>query len=94
MLKTLLSATALSALAIGVAPASAQSNNGPSPREQVGIHTGDTTTNGSAVIVTDRKGTHPEGYPGFAPVNGVAGSAGAPHHRRHAPRHHRAETLG
>jgi len=62
----------------------------PTPKEQVGMHVGDTTTNGSAVIVSDRNGTHPEGYPGMAVRNRIAGDSGSMHHRRHHHRHHAA----
>jgi hypothetical protein len=85
MLKTLLAAATLAAVAL---PAAAQSG-GPTPNEQVGIHTGTTTTNGSAVIVKDQNGTHPEGYPGMAVRNRAAGDSGPATHHRHHRRHHR-----
>jgi hypothetical protein len=87
MLKFILLAAAVAAVAL---PAGAQP--GPStpttPNEQVGIHTGDTASNGSATIVTDRTGTHPDGYTGMATTNRASGS-GATHLRRH---HHRRAT--
>ena len=86
MLKTLLP-LATAALALGALPAAAQSTLGPTPNEQVGIHTGTTAANGSAVIVQDRNGTHPEGYPGLAPRNRASGDP-ASMHRRHHRRHH------
>ncbi len=88
MLKTVLSAVAVAALAASALPAAAQSTLGPTPNEQNGMHTGTTTTNGSAVIVHDKNGTHPEGYPGMAPRNRIAGEAG-PHHRHHRKHHMR-----
>lgn len=95
MWRTLLPAVALSALAVGVSPAAAQATSGPTPREQVGIHIGDTTTNGSAVIVTDRNGTHPDGYPGFSVINRTAASGGpTSRHRHHIRRHHASDATG
>jgi len=87
MLKILIPAAAAMALAL---PAVAQTN-GPTPNEQVGMHVGTTTSNGSAVLVTDQNGTHPEGYPGMAPRNRASGDSGSMrgHHHRHR-RHHRA----
>ncbi len=80
MLKILVPAAAL---ALAAVPALAQSG-GPTPREQVGMHVGDPNTNGSAVIVTDRNGTHPEGYVGQEVRNHAVGdSSPATHHRRH-----------
>ena len=89
MLRTLVPIAALAALAMGAAPAVAQSTLGPTPNEQVGIHTGTTTTNGSAVVVSDQNGTHPENYPGMAVRNRAAGDSATnhPHHRKH---HHPA----
>jgi hypothetical protein len=87
MLKTLALAAVLTAAAL---PAAAQSG-GPTPKEQVGMHTGTTTTNGSAVIVTDQNGTHPEGYPGMAVRNRTTGDNGPSHHRRHGKHHHAAQ---
>lgn len=58
----------------------------PTPLEQRGMHVGDTATNGSSEVVTDRYGTHPEGYVGMATVN-HASAARVPHrthHHRHA----------
>jgi hypothetical protein len=87
MLKLLVSGAAASALAFAALQAAAQTG-GPTPGEQVGIHTGTQATNGSAVIVTDRQGTHPEGYPGMAIRNRASGDpAGRSHH--HHRRHHR-----
>ena len=51
------------------------------------MHTGTTASNGSSTIVTDRDGTHPEGYPGFAIVNHASGSSAATMHHRHHHRH-------
>jgi len=87
MLKRFLPLAAATALAL---PAMAAPPSGPTPNEQVGIHVGDTNTNGSAVVVTDRNGTHPEGYPGMAVRNRVSGDSGTPH-RRHHKRHHAAD---
>jgi hypothetical protein len=84
MLKSL----ALAAIvAVAALPAAAQSTNGPTPNEQNGMHTGTTVTNGSAVIVRDQQGIHPEGYPGMAVRNRATGDSGpATHHHHH--RHH------
>jgi hypothetical protein len=90
MLKLLISGAAAAALAGAALPATAQSG-GPTPKEQVGIHTGTQTTNGSAVIVTDRQGTHPEGYPGMAIRNRASGDPGPSHHRHHRKHHVAAE---
>jgi len=84
MLRTTLSAAAAAMLVAGAAQA--QSTLGPTPNEQSGMHTGTTTTNGSAVMVTDRNGTHPEGYVGMAVRNRVSGDPGRSSHPRH---HHR-----
>ena len=87
MRRTLAIAAAAAALA-AAAPALAQ----PTPREQVGMYIGDTHTNGVATIVTDETGTHPEGYPGFSPINHTAADPGPlrpadnlwrHHHKRH-----------
>jgi hypothetical protein len=86
MLRILLPVTAAAALASGVAAAQ-PTTTGPTPGEQVGIHTGTTTSNGSAVIVSDQNGTHPEGYPGQAVVNRASADTGTMH-RRHHRRHH------
>jgi hypothetical protein len=91
MLKFLAPAAALALIA---APAFAQpqpSSSPPSPNEQVGIHVGDNATNGSAVVVSDRNGVHPEGYPGMATRNNATSGAATPHHRHH--RHHAAATV-
>src|SRR4029077_1507479 len=82
----MLKSIALAALVAAVAlPAAAQSTNGPTPREQNGMHTGTTVTNGSAVIVHDNQGTHPEGYPGMAGRNRPTRASGPatprPHHK-------------
>jgi len=69
------------------APAMAQpAKSGPTPAEQVGTHTGTTATNGSSTIVTDRNGTHPEGFEGQLPVNPISASNGVKRHHHH--RHH------
>ncbi len=74
---------------LSAAPALAQPTHGPStlgptPGEQNSMHTGTTASNGSSTIVTDKDGTHPEGYPGLSPVNHTSGlSAAKIHHRRH-----------
>jgi hypothetical protein len=86
MLRLLLSSAGALALAMAALPAAAQSG-GPTPKEQVGIHTGTQTTNGSAVVVTDRQGTHPEGYPGMAIRNRTSGDNGPSHHRHHGKHH-------
>jgi hypothetical protein len=86
MLKTLALTAVLAATAL---PALAQSG-GPTPKEQVGMHTGTTTTNGSAVVVQDRNGTHPEGYPGMAVRNRTTGDSGPATHHRHHRKHHGA----
>jgi hypothetical protein len=90
MLKMLLP-LAVAGLALGALPVAAQTSRGPNPNEQVGIHTGATTTNGSAVVAQDQNGTHPEGYPGMAPRNRVAGDATSNHRRHHHHRHHHVE---
>ena len=89
MLKILVPAAA--ALGLAVAAAAAPAAAQPTPKEQVGMHVGDTTTNGSAVIVTDRNGTHPEGYPGMAVRNRIAGDSASTHRRHHHRRHHHAD---
>jgi hypothetical protein len=83
MLRFLIPAAAVALLSAG--PALAQfSTVGPTPGEQNSMHTGTTATNGSSTIVTDRDGTHPEGYPGMAVINHASGSsAAAIHHHRH-----------
>jgi len=86
MLRLLVSSAAVAALAVAALPAAAQSG-GPTPKEQVGIHTGTQTTNGSAVVVTDQQGTHPEGYPGMAIRNRASGDPGPSHHRHHRKHH-------
>jgi len=83
MLKLIPMAAAL----VVAAPAVAQpTTTGPTPAEQVGIHTGTTATNGSSTIVTDRNGTHPEGFEGQLPVNPISASNGVKRHHHH--RHH------
>jgi len=83
MLRYLVSSAAVAALSLSALPAAAQSG-GPTPKEQLGMHTGTQTTNGSAVMVTDRNGTHPEGYPGMAIRNRTSGENGKlPHHHLH-----------
>lgn len=88
MLKILVSATLLT---LAAAPALAQHPTlGPTPREQVGMHVGDANTNGSAVIVNDRNGIHPEGYVGQQVRNHAVGDSGPrTHHKRY---HHRRVT--
>lgn len=93
MLKPLLPLAALCALALGAAPAAAQSG-GPTPNEQLGIHTGTQVTNGSAVMVTDQNGAHPEGYPGMAIRNRASGDPAPAHHRHHRHHRHQHETAG
>jgi hypothetical protein len=86
MLKIIIPVAVVVAFAL---PAAAQSTLGPTPKEQNGIHTGTTTTNGSAVLVTDQNGTHPEGYPGLAPRNRTSGDSQSTTHRHHRHgRHH------
>ena len=87
MLRIFVPAAAIAALALGALPAAAQSTLGPTPNEQVGMHIGTTVTNGSAVIVHDQNGTHPEGYPGFALRNRASGDAGSMHRHHHHGRH-------
>ncbi len=87
MLKFLVPVAAVARLSAG--PVLAQSRAGPTPGEQNSMHTGTTASNGSSTIVTDQNGTHPEGYPGFSPVNHASGASAANmrhrhHHRRHA----------
>lgn len=76
---------ALAALAVLLAAsgsaAAAHPNSGPNPNELVGMFIGDVATNGSATIVTDRTGTHPDGFTGMAIVNPIA--AGPPREKRH-----------
>jgi opacity protein-like surface antigen len=87
MTRFLIPAAAAALLAASALSAAAQ----PTPKEQVGMHVGDTTTNGSAVIVSDRNGTHPEGYPGMAVRNRIAADGGGMHRRHHHRRHHSAD---
>jgi hypothetical protein len=86
MLKSIALAAAVAAVAL---PAAAQpSTGGPTPNEERGMYIGDTTANGSATIVTDRTGTHPDGFTGMAVQNHIAGDGDASHaHRHHHPRH-------
>ena len=83
MLRFLIPAAAVALLSAG--PVLAQSSTvGPTPGEQNSMHTGTTAANGSSTIVTDRNGTHPDGFSGMAVVNHASGSsASAIHHRRH-----------
>jgi len=90
MFRSVLSVGAVAAVALSALPAAAQSTLGPTPNEQNGMHTGTTAANGSAVIVTDRNGTHPEGYVGMAVRNRASGEPGG--HRRHHHRRAPAET--
>jgi len=89
-LTTILASTA----AISATASLAFAADPPSPREQIGMFTGDTTTNGSATIVTDRTGTHPDGFTGMATVNSLstAHGPGAPPARHH--RHARPDRAG
>lgn len=89
MLRILVPAAAVALLS--AAPTMAQFNRGPTPGEQNSMHTGTTASNGSSTIVTDRNGTHPDGYPGFAVVNHASGRSGTMHHH-HYRRHRMAET--
>ncbi len=75
----------LTAAALFAAPAAFAQ---PTENEQLGMFVGDSHTNGVATIVTDRTGTHPEGLPGFSPINhATADSAPTPpRHRHHHPR--------
>jgi hypothetical protein len=87
MLKFLALTFAIVAVAL---PAAAQRpTNGPTPREQVGMHIGDANTNGSATIVNDRNGIHPDGFTGQLPRNRIAASSRSTHSHRHHHRHHR-----
>jgi hypothetical protein len=64
----------------------------PTPAEQLGMHIGTTTTNGSSTIVTDRNGTHPDGFTGMSPINhAMADSSTPPARHRHHRRFHDAE---
>jgi hypothetical protein len=86
MLKSIALAAAVAAFAL---PAMAQPapSGPPTPSEQVGMHVGDTTANGASTIVTDRTGTHPDGYTGMTTINRASGGSAAEvrrHHRRHA----------
>jgi hypothetical protein len=83
MLKSMVLAAAIAAIAL---PTTAQPSAAiPTPNEQRGMHIGDTTANGSATIVTDRTGTHPDGFTGMAVQNHIAADGGL----RHARHHHR-----
>jgi hypothetical protein len=93
MLKHIISTGALAALALGALPAAAQTG-GPTPNEQLGMHTGTQTTNGSAVLVQDQNGAHPEGYPGMAIRNRASGDPGPAHHRHHRKHHETAPPPG
>jgi len=62
----------------------------PTPSEQVGMHIGTTVTNGSSTIVTDRWGTHPEGFVGFSTINHGTTDTNPPPPRRH----HRHRSAG
>jgi hypothetical protein len=90
MLRLFVTGAAAAALAVAALPAAAQSG-GPTPKEQLGIHTGTQATNGSAVVVTDQQGTHPEGYPGMALRNRASGDNGSTHHRHHRKHHEPSE---
>ncbi|HEY3949277.1 hypothetical protein [Phenylobacterium sp.] len=77
--------------AMGVAMIAGGAMAQPTPAEQVGMFVGDNNTNGSAVVVTDRNGTHPEGYPGMSILNHAAAGQGVTPRRHH---HHRHAFLG
>ena len=87
MLKILVPVTAVALLSAAPVMAQPFKTVGPTPGEQNSMHTGTTASNGSSTIVTDKDGTHPEGYPGFAVVNSASGGAAAADHRHH--HHHR-----
>jgi hypothetical protein len=88
MSKTLFPAALAAAMALVALPAAAQSTFGPTPNEQVSMFTGTTAANGAATIVTDRTGTHPDGYTGMAVQNSIsAANPPAPSLRHH--KHHR-----
>jgi hypothetical protein len=76
-MKKFLVPAAAALLAASALPALAQPphNFGPTPGEENSMFTGTTVANGSAVIVTDRNGTHPDGYPGMATRNPVSGNS-------------------
>jgi ABC-type sugar transport system substrate-binding protein len=86
MMRTSLALLAAAA-ALAAAPAAFAQ---PTPNEERGMFIGDAHTNGVATIVTDQYGTHPEGYPGFSPINHAAADsrAAVPASDRHT-RHHR-----
>jgi len=87
MLRILVPVAAVALLS--AAPALAQSKVGPTPGEENSMHTGTTASNGSSTLVTDATGTHPDGYPGFSPVNHASGSSRSIEHaRRHHHRRH------
>jgi hypothetical protein len=81
---------AVALLAASALPALAQPppHFGPTPGEENSMFTGTTVANGSAVIVTDRNGTHPDGYPGMATRNPVSGNSATTYrgYHRHAER--------
>ena len=56
----------------------------PTPAEQRSMHVGDTATNGSSTIVTDRYGTHPDGFVGQSVVNHISSARSHHRHHRHA----------
>ncbi|MBS0359781.1 MAG: hypothetical protein JSR98_00255 [Proteobacteria bacterium] len=70
--------------ALGLAMVAGAALAQPTPGEQRSMHIGDTATNGSSEIVTDRYGTHPEEFVGQRLVNHTS-AARRPHkHHRHA----------
>jgi hypothetical protein len=75
---------ALAAIVAAIAlPAAAQPTfTGPTPAEQVGMFIGNAATNGSATVVEDRTGVHPDGFTGQSLVNPIS-AARAPSHRHH-----------
>jgi hypothetical protein len=82
--------TTIAVLAAGAALAAAPAAlSQPTPREQVGMHIGTTVTNGSSTIVTDRWGTHPEGYVGFSPINHAMSDTNPPPREARRHRHPR-----
>ena len=80
MMKTIAFAALAAAAAL---PAVAQpAFTGPTPAEQVGMFIGATSANGSATIVEDRTGVHPDGFTGQPLVNHTsAAHPPADHHR-------------
>jgi hypothetical protein len=90
MLRIIRSTAAAAALAAAAVPAAAQTWVPTTPNEQVGMHIGTTATNGSAVVVQDQNGSHPEGYPGMSVTNRASGDSATDHPRHH--KHHHPAT--